>query len=326
MRQHPVIVICAVSLMMAASVVVKGAQQVTPSAQPPSNAAARDGQSNLDNTFAILGKAAYGRAGHVIRAAAVLARNFFRDEHDAINALATIVIALFTWQLWRSTERLWAETQAAGVTATIAADAAKKSADASLVALRPWLSCNVEIAGPLIFTSAGDAQFDFRIIVKNAGHSPAMGVRLVQGLNLMSTKHEHSILMLLRIADHNRAMPPVGASILVPGGIPLGAAELGKVLFPEETYTFNVRIPIRRDEIEKACEDIKPDMNFWPELWGLVTYTYSLAAVRADTGFVCSIEKSLADGRRGGVLKLDEPGLVDHLRLSDHSLWSGFAT
>ena len=79
-------------------------------------------------------------------------------------------------------------------------------------------------------------------------------------------------------------------------------------------------------EIEKACKDIKPNMHFWPELFGLVTYTHPLATVRADTGFVCGIEKALADGRRGDVLKLDEPLLSENLRLSDHSLWSGFAT
>lgn len=207
-------------------------------------------------------------------------------------------MAVFAWQLWRSTDKLWAETKAAGVTATIAANAAKKSADASLIALRPWLSCNVDIAGPLTYTAAGDAQFDFRIIVKNVGHSPAMGVNLTPYITLFSPKHEPSILNLQRMAGHNRAMPVGGAGVLVPGGIPLGSAELGLVLFPEETYTFNYRLPIRRNEIEKACEDIKPNMHFWPELCGLVTYTYPLATEKGRHWLRVSHRKGV--GRRPG--------------------------
>ncbi len=265
-------------------------------------------QPNPEGPFLILG-----------RAAVVGAENFTIDKPEAITALATLVIAFFTWRLWWSTDKLWAETKAAGITATIAANAAKKSADASLVALRPWLSCKVEIAEPLTYTTAGDALFAFRFIVKNVGRSPAMGVRLSPDLTLFSPKHEHSIINLQRMAEHNRGMPAGGSTMIIPGGISIVGSELGLLLFPDETYTFNYRIPLKRSEIEKSCEDISTK-HFWPELRGLVTYTYPLATVRADTGFVYRIEKL------GGVLELGEPVPLENMSLSDHSLWSGFAT
>ena len=256
----------------------------------------------------------------------------------------TIVLVVFTAGLMIYTARLWhstralaeeakqtADKQATDMQASLniakeSADAAKKSAEASLVALRPWLSCKVEIAEPVTYTTEGDASFGFRFIVKNVGHSPAMGVRFDPHLTLLSPKHESSIVFLQRMAEHNRSMPPGVAAMIIPGGVSMVGSEIGLLMFPEETYTFNYRIPLKRSEIEKSFEDIKPHTHFFPELSGLITYTYSLAKVRADTGFVLSIEKALADGRRGDVLKLDETVLVENLRLSDHSLWSGFAT
>jgi hypothetical protein len=206
------------------------------------------------------------------------------------------------------------------------ADAAKKSADASLVALRPWISCKVEIAGPLTYTTTGDAQFEVRFIVRNVGHSPAFGVRLTPFLNLLSTKHEQSILILQRMAQHNRDLGIDATVLMIPGGIPMGGAELGLILFPRETHRFNYRIPIRRGEIEKSFEDIRPNRHFFPEVFGLVAYTYPLADVRADTGFICSLENRSPDSKSGLAFELDEPVRHEYMRVADHSLWGGFAT
>jgi hypothetical protein len=207
-----------------------------------------------------------------------------------------------------------------------AADAAKDASKASLLGLRPWISCNVQIAGPLTYTAAGDAQFEFRVIVKNVGHSPAFGVNLTPSLNLLSPKHEHSILKLQKIAHLNRETPIDAPGVLLPGGTPIGGAELGLILFPEETFTFNYKIPISRDEIEKSFEDIKPARYFFPEVFGLVTYLYPLAAVRADTGFVCSIENVSPGSKSGLAFELGQPVRADYMRVADASLWSGFAT
>lgn len=249
----------------------------------------------------------------------------------------TAALALFTAWLVIETRRLVDEAsktskrqegemkQSLSI-ATQAAQAAEKAANASLVAQRPWLSCNVEVSGPLTYSPEGDAKFDFRFTVTNVGHSPAMGVRLTPNLNLMSPKHEHSILMLQRMADHNHGMPVRSGAVLVPGAVPLGDAELGLVLFPGEKQIFNYRLPLKREEIERSCEDIKPDMHFFPELFGLVTYTYPLATIRAETGFVFRVEKAQGDGRFGGVFELGQEVQAENMRISEHSLWSGFAS
>lgn len=243
--------------------------------------------------------------------------------------VVTAILAVFTYLLWNSaieaSGRQAIEMKDSLRIAGIASDAAKKSADASLVALRPWLSCEVQIADSLTYTTEGDALFAFRFIVKNVGHSPAMNISFLPHLTLLSPKHELSLIYLQRMAEIYRSMPPKMTTMIIPGGT-TGISEPGLLLFPGEHFTFNYRIPLKRSEIEKACEDIKPQMHFFPELCGLITYTYPLATVRADTGFILRVEKALADGRRGDVLKLDEPVLLENMRLSDHGLWGGFAT
>jgi hypothetical protein len=221
---------------------------------------------------------------------------------------------------------LWGTLNVTTVAATAAkdaADAAKKSADASLLALRPWISCKVEIAGPVTYTTAGDAQFELRFILKNVGHSPAFGVKFTPALNLLSPKHEHSVLKLQRMAHLSRDMPIDAPAV---GGAPIGGAELGLILFPEETFTFNYKISISREEIEASFEDIKPNRYFYPEVFGLVTYLYPLAAVRPDTGFVCSIDNVSPDSKSGLAFELDKPVRPEYTRVADASLWSGFAS
>jgi hypothetical protein len=147
-----------------------------------------------------------------------------------------------------------------------------------------------------------------------------MSVRLFADITLFSPKHEHSIIRIQRLAEHNRSMPPGTVAITIPGGIPMIGSEIGLLLFPERTHISNYKFTIKRTEIEKSCEDM-PTKHFWPEVCGLITYSYPLAAVRADTGFVYRIEKI---GR--WPLELDEAVSLKEMILSEHDLWAGFAT
>jgi hypothetical protein len=241
-----------------------------------------------------------------------------------ILAIATIVLCISTIGLVVMAVVQSRDMKHSLLLTKIAADAAKKSADASLVALRPWISCKVEIAGALTYTDTGDAQFELRFVVKNVGRSPAFGVRLIPSLNLLSPVHERSILRLQRIADHNRSIAVEASVVLIPGGIRIGGAELGLILFPDETSTFVNKIPISRGEIERSFEDIKPNEHFFPEVFGLVTYAYPLADVRADTGFVCGIENVTPDSKSGFAFELGQSVRPEYMRVANH--WGGFAT
>ena len=204
--------------------------------------------------------------------------------------------------------------------ATNTADAAKKSADASLLSLRPWLTCRVEIADGLTYTEEGDARFKFVFEIKNVGHSPAMAIRFNPFLTLLSPKHEQAIIRLQRMAEINRGLLPRIPTIFFPGHVTIEGADLGLVLFPGETHTIKYALRIKRDEIVKSCEDTKPSMNFWPILGGLVEYSHPLASVRADTAFVYDVEFS-----DELFFKLDEVIPMESLSLSRTDR-EGFAT
>jgi hypothetical protein len=61
---------------------------------------------------------------------------FLNANGSAIAALATLFIALFTWRLWVSTEKLWKESKSAAASAKQSADAAVKTA---MPVLYPWV-------------------------------------------------------------------------------------------------------------------------------------------------------------------------------------------
>src|ERR1700730_4158028 len=204
-------------------------------------------------------------------------REWLHSVEGIITALATAAIAAFTWTLWQSSEKMWGVTK-------ISADAAKKSADASLLELRPWVSCEVSIISDLTYRSNGDPCITIRFILKNNGHSPAMGVRLTQLFHLLSPVHTLSIHVQQRIADVFKGLP---------------AQERGLLLFPGETHVSDIELPISRIEIEKSIEDIKPKKHFFPELIGLVSYTYPLATHNPQTGFIFYLRKIVPDETYG---------------------------
>jgi len=243
----------------------------------------------------------------------------FLDVHGgAITALAAIVIASFAALLWISTDKLWTQALEAGRTARISADAASKNANAALLAARPWLTCNVEIAGPLVFDADGDAVFRFKISARNIGKSPAMSVKLFPPqLTLSSSQFVGSNISLQRLADLSRGLPARGGAVVgsadPPGGNPEGA-----VLFPDGVYIEHHELRLNHEELVRACEDVRPAMHFWPELIVLVTYVYQLADARGDTGFVYEISRS------GGVpFQMGEGVPAKELRIEPHRKWSG---
>ena len=277
-----------------------------------------DGDVNDYAAYQQAAKEAYNSV-HAFGAAII---NWLDDRsHDFWLAFLTGIIAVFTACLWWSTRRLWLAGEKQILVAKTAADAAKASADASLIALRPWLSCKVEIVGPVTFKPKGDALFKFKFIVKNVGRSPAMDVSFTPHMTLSGPQNKFAILMLKKMADLHRDLPVNVTAILVPGGQSLGDTKPGLVLFPEETHTYYYRISLNRSEIEKSCEDIKPSTNFWPVVYGIVVYSYPLATIRATTGFVLDIEK------RDGVFTLDKMvPKKDILLRDDGPLSGGFAT
>jgi hypothetical protein len=232
--------------------------------------------------------------------------------------LATVGLMIYTARLWGATESLAKDAKQTAVRqasemqdslriSRAAADAAMKSADASLMALRPWLSCEVDITGPLIFNAEKDAVFRLRFTIKNTGKTPAMNVsNFFPRFNLSAPGYEHSILKLQKLAEGSRGLPISGPGI---------------ILFPDKELIEHIQYPIPRAELEKACKDLSAPKHFWPELIVLIAYTYPLANIRADTGMIYEISRS--DGKP---LVLDEGLSEGEMRISLHKMWGGIAT
>jgi hypothetical protein len=62
-----------------------------------------------------------------------------RADHNAVTGLAALLVAIFSWRLWRSSERMWRITE-------VAAGSAKRSADALVVAEQAQLLAVVGVS------------------------------------------------------------------------------------------------------------------------------------------------------------------------------------
>lgn len=226
---------------------------------------------------------------------------------------AAVQAGLFVWQL-----RLIGRGE---TTAETVANAAKSSADASLLSLRPWMSCEVKIGGPLEFKEDGNAKLPLIFIMKNVGKTPAMSVRLeLATINLDEPGVEPSLSRLQRRADLSRGLPVKGGAIAVPGNMPITNPS-GTLLFPEGVFVEQIILPINVAEIAASRQEAKNEgVSFWAEVVVLVTYVYNLAPIRADTGFIYELKT-----KDGVPLKFGVDIPMGDLRLEPHSMWGGFA-
>lgn len=85
----------------------------------------------------------------------------------SLAAIATIVLAIFTWRLWWSTNKLWEEAR----------DASKQTRALFMSEQRPWIAVTVEVAGALTWKD-GRALLPLKFVLRNVGRSPALEVRV----------------------------------------------------------------------------------------------------------------------------------------------------
>src|SRR5450759_299827 len=103
---------------------------------------------------------------------------WLESHNGAITAITTAFMAVFTWRLWVSTNKLWEEAKNSGVTASTAANAAKKSAkiagNALIVGQRAFVSeSTIEHAPTVKSTKTGEIiTWDFTPIWTNNGDTP----------------------------------------------------------------------------------------------------------------------------------------------------------
>lgn len=244
----------------------------------------------------------------------------------------TLVLAISTVLLWIDTrglrhlaQRQATDTAHALEIASGAANAAKKSADASLIALRPWLSCDIEIVGPLTFDgivngTSTSPLVPIKFTITNVGHTPVAGVRLVfPQFNLRAPGFEDSRVKLERMARDSAGLPVRGGTVALPGGTML-EHETGDIIFPGRNVTITHQMTIDRRLLEKACSDLQEPRFFDLELLVLVAYAYRLSDVYLHTAGIYGIAKSA-----GRSLILDETLAAHEMRIDTHFMGGGFA-
>jgi len=118
----------------------------------------KENQPDAEGPFLALGRAVTIRTG-----------NFVIDEPEVLTALATIIMAVFTWRLWWSTDKLWKEAKAAS-------EIARKSARAALIQASTMRSAErgyakISHCNPLNLEVISDS-LRFQMEIKNWGRTP----------------------------------------------------------------------------------------------------------------------------------------------------------
>ncbi len=103
-----------------------------------------------------------------------------------------------------------------------AADAAKEAADTSRSQLelseRPWVSADAQIAGPLVFDKQG-VHTTLQFILKNTGHSPAVGMLLDSELYIQNPTKVYPTVERKRLCDELIKRGPDLGETLFPGNV-----------------------------------------------------------------------------------------------------------
>lgn len=244
---------------------------------------------------------------------------------EAVLAVFTIGLMFVTALLWYHTRRISID---AGETGRLAAIAAKSSADASLLSVRPWLSCEVKAMEPLLFNEAGAPVFKLRITVRNVGQTPAMSVRMNYELHILAPGVPATPLRLQLLTWLARGIgvqrPPMNQTYeemqaATDAGQLLNPT--GLVLFPRERHREYHAIPIPKAYIMEHSKDMGAEVSFWPELVVLVSYGYNMAETPATTGLIFRLSKP-----RRMPFRMGETVPAEDIEVELHDMWGGFTT
>lgn len=215
--------------------------------------------------------------------------------------LVVFTAALFvaTYLLFRATIRLskdasetariqHEQTESSLKTSQESAAAAKKSADASLLALRPWVSVAVGLR-EFTYRDNGDASLLLEFEVQNHGRTPALNVDISPQLTLLSPADPQPQLVLERISRLEREFPIGLPTISLPDHTPLTPTERGMTVFPGQKAMRRIVLTYSKERLEASVADLEGNRHFIPGIVVAVVYAYHSAETRAVTEFMGQI-------------------------------------
>jgi hypothetical protein len=100
---------------------------------------------------------------HISRVAVSVVGKFLERNDGAITAVSTIIIAVFTWRLWWSTDKLWGEAKRTSAIAE----------SALIIPQRAYL-CAVRYKPEAVSDPNGIIEWRFTVDVENTGNTPAI--------------------------------------------------------------------------------------------------------------------------------------------------------
>lgn len=231
---------------------------------------------------------------------------------DAVIALFTIILGIYTARLYYATQGLWDAAKAQGndMKASIAhAETAAKAAIASasvardtlIASHRPWLKVNVSLGDQPLLISPGQASASVAIFAQNTGNTPALHVsphawmliwRTEPGMDPY-TEHE-------RRCKAVRDAPPTYAFTLFP-------EESFPAVARSEMWMLNVSLP--REALDAGMKAVQPSGLAMLLIGGCVDYgstsspgqrhqTQFLYDLRDVTGTLVSINREVTPPER----------------------------
>jgi hypothetical protein len=240
----------------------------------------------------------------------------------AAAAAGTLAVLVFNYLLIRrakaDSERQAEDTRKALAISKEAADAAKKSADVALMSTRAWLSMEVRVNGRLYFDRDMGAELPVVIVVRNSGGAPAMGVCVDTYVEVSEEAGAFEKFMEQALLVHG--LPVLSPRI--PSSEQRSHAthfEFGRILFPQQATEQALSLRLTARDLKNRVDELG---RFRPDLYVLVSYTYTLAERRSVTAGVFVIRRRSRedDAFRLGVLT--EQGFI---AIEPHSNWGGFA-
>jgi hypothetical protein len=207
------------------------------------------------------------------------------DSHSSlITAIFTVVLAMSTTLLWRTTRQARIDTlrsiAASEQLAGAAAEANRQAKDSSIRQERPWITVDATIVSDLIYDSrTGDASVTVLFTMQNVGRSPAVDADIVATVYVTTAERNQPLVEQKKVCDEARTRKK-----------PPQPYNFGEIIFPGGTAYAKRAFSIPKSEIEKSYAY---SHSQWLDmtLVGCVDYRFTFEGEHHQTGLVRGLLK-----------------------------------
>lgn len=199
---------------------------------------------------------------------------------DWLIVFLTAVIAGTSYLQWNEIRAGSADTHTLAVAAKTQAEAASHTASVAEHQLelseRPWVTADAGIVSPFTFDIHG-AHITLQFILKNTGHSPAVGIWIETTFFILGQGHANPITEQKKVCDLIQQRSPDPRSI-------------GYTLFPGDQIIEKITFNLNAAEIQKFEKDFHAPF-IAPTVAGCVDYKFEFSRGHHQTGFIYDVSR-----------------------------------